>query len=277
MRNRLLILPIALFAAACSGDVAPTQSILPGDTTGVNPGNPDLSVKTVGWVASSVVDGGVTYKFQIFVPANYNTSAKVPVIMFMHASGQSGTDNTAQTTLGMGPWVKAHQATFPAIAIFPQAPVGEGTFPTYIRISTAALNQVLASYGRADLTRVSLTGYSLGGVHLFAIAYATPTRFAALVPVAGVVCGPCLTGDVNTTRAQAIALLAPKLKSIAMWQFQGALDQIVPVTDVRAEVAAFKAAGSPIVYTEYPQDDHQIGDKPYQQQALYDWIFAQHR
>src|SRR5687767_2644503 len=107
MHSRLILVPFAVLALACSGG-----------STGPHVGGPsvvsgDTNVTTFGFVAHSVVLDGQTYDFKVFVPANYNSVKKVPVVVFMHGGGDKGTDNEQQTKYGLGPIVRAQEATFP--------------------------------------------------------------------------------------------------------------------------------------------------------------------
>jgi predicted peptidase len=280
MRSRLLAVSLALGVAACSGGTDATSCIAtvtapcpPIDTTGTPP-----TPVTTGFVAKTLVDAGVTYSFKVFVPANYNTRTdKVPVIVFLHGSEEKGTDNVKQLSVGLGPLVTALQATFPAIVVFPQAPPVEGSYPTFVRISKAALTQVLTQYSKADPARAYLTGLSYGGIHGYEVAYQNPTTFAAFVPISATICGACLTGDNATTFAQGVQLAVQALKGLPIWQFQGAIDSQVSPVQAQAIRDAFQAAGAQFKYTEYAGLGHDIWDKVYADPAMWTWLYAQHR
>src|SRR5215203_6295304 len=94
------VLATALLAAAQTACSA-ADSITPGcptadgcgvDTTTLAPTN-----VATGWVAKTLVDNGTTFKYQVFVPPAYNPSTtRIPVILFMHGSGEQGTDGVKQ-------------------------------------------------------------------------------------------------------------------------------------------------------------------------------------
>ena len=48
--------------------------------------------------------------------------AHPPVILFLHGTGERGSDGTKPDAVGLGPHVRAHAADFPALVAFPQAP-----------------------------------------------------------------------------------------------------------------------------------------------------------
>ena len=81
----------------------------------------------------------------------------------------------------------------------------------------------------------------------------------------------------GVTDAQGNARAVPILKSLPIWQFQGDQDTQVNVVTVRAEVDAFKLAGSPILYSEHKGGDHAIWDGVYGRADVWAWLWAQHR
>ena len=293
MRTGILAVAMSLVVAACSSSDSTglRTSTTPTDTTGTTTTPPDptgtISIdtttspsntgpQTTGFVAKSLVDGGVTYNYKVWVPASYNSASKVPVLLALHGSGGKGTDNVSQTQQGVGNVVKANP-NFPAIVVFPQGPPGEtGTRAIFVRISQIALSQTLKEYGKRDMTRVYLTGLSYGGLTTFDIAYANSSLFAGMVVISANLCGGCTFGG-TTTDAQANSLFAAKVRTTPIWQFQGDLDTQVSVANVRAEIATFKAAGLTVKYTEIAGGDHAIWDGIYGQQSTWDWLWAQHR
>ena len=277
MRSPLLLAAcLSLAAAACGGSGVDCVSTPTSPCTG--PDGTPTNV-TVGFVTKTVVDQGVTYGFQVFIPAGYNdvAVAKVPVILFMHGSAEKGSDNVKQTTVGLGPYVKARESTFPAIVVFPQGPAAEGSQLVFDRIAKAALQQVMAEYKKADPARPYLTGLSYGGLRTFEMASQNQTTFAAVVPISANLCGPCLTGVPTATFAQGVQFASNALKTIPIWQFQGALDTAIPVADARAIRDAFMAVSTVYKYTEYPTGAHDIWDTVYNDPQMWTWLYAKSR
>jgi predicted peptidase len=246
------------------------------DTAGVGDG---ATTATTGFVDKTLVEGGVTYRYKVFVPANYNTAETVPVLLALHSSGDRGSDNLVQTQTGVGRVVRAAPTTFPAIVVFPQAPVGDvnQSHDVFVSIGQLALELTLAAYKKSDLKRVYLTGHSFGGIAGYDIAYFNPTKFAAFLPIAADICAACVTGSGATTNAYASALVAAKLKSLPIWQFQGELDTNVPTSLVRLIRDAFVAAKANYTYTELKGFGHPIWDGIYGGPDVWTWLWAQHR
>ena len=292
MRTGPLAVVFALiFAAACgsSPSTSPTHSPTGDggtggtggtggqvDTAGVGDG---ATTATTGFVDKTLVEGGVTYSYKVFVPATYNTAAAVPVLLALHSSGDRGSDNLVQTQTGVGRVVRDAPTTFPAIVVFPQAPAGDvnQSHDVMVAIGQLALDLTLAAYKKSDLERVYLTGHSFGGIAAFDIAYFNPTKFAAFLPIAANICVACITGSGTTTNAQASALVAAKLKALPTWQFQGELDSNVPTVQVRQIRDAFVAVNANYTYTELQGFGHPIWDGIYGGPDVWTWLWAQHR
>ena len=62
-----------------------------------------------------------------------------------------------------------------------------------------------------------------------------------------------------------------------IWCFHGALDKTVKPTRSREMVAALKAVGSDIRYTEYPEAAHDSWTATYANPEFYDWLFQQQK
>jgi predicted peptidase len=143
-------------------------------------------------------------------------------------------------------------------------------------IATSALDQT-RNEANIDSTRIYLMGQSMGAIRSWEILYERPTEFAASVPIAGLLCGWCITGDRSTSNTQMGYLLSKRIPKVALWIFHGALDHTAEVADDRALVPILKAAGINVRYTEYADGPHDVWGRAYQDPALWAWLFAQHR
>ena len=68
---------------------------------------------------------------------------------------------------------------------------------------------------------------------------------------------------------------ARKIGKTPVWVFHGEADPVVPVTESRQMVAALKAAGGNVRYTEYPGVKHESWDNAYAEPDLFPWLLAQ--
>lgn len=194
--------------------------------------------------------------YLLFLPQGYKESKQSwPLMLFLHGSGESGT-NLAKVKAHGPPKIVESKPDFPFILVSPQSP-GRGW---NIKTLTALLDDVIGNY-RVDTSRIYLTGLSMGGFGTWSLAAAHPEKFAAIVPI----CGGGKPED------------AKKLAALPIWVFHGAKDPTVPVERSREMVAAIRAAGGNVKYTEYPEAKHDCWTATYNNPEPYTWLLAQKR
>jgi predicted peptidase len=229
------------------------------------------------FVERELTIGGETRRYQVFVPA-HRSGGKSPVILFLHGSGERGSDNHAQVPVGIGAYVRQHMDDFPAIVVFPQAPA-DSEWNQVADVVFAQLDAATREFG-GDADRTYLTGLSMGGFGTWDYALRQPERFAALVPVCGglvIERRPSMNVAAVDGAADPYAAAAAKLKDIPTWIFHGAKDDLVPPEFSRRMHAALQAAGAKDArYTEFPDANHNSWDPAYQHTPeLWPWLFAQ--
>ena len=75
-----------------------------------------------GFLDLEYKDGkGKAYKYVLFVPHDYKPEKEYPLMVFLHGSGESGTDGKKQALTGLGNAIRKQEKSFPFFAIFPQA------------------------------------------------------------------------------------------------------------------------------------------------------------
>jgi predicted peptidase len=235
-----------------------------------------------GFLNRVIAFGGREYRYQVYVPASYSAMQQWPLIMFLHGSGECGTDGLLQTQVGLGSAIRQNAKRYPAIVVFPQAPVDSLWVGGPAGMAMAALNRTMHEF-RVDSDRVYLTGLSIGGNGTWYLAYRHPSTFAAIVPVCGWIrpfpedwskkFDPVVPGDTTTP----FATLAHKLGSLPVWIFHGEEDRSVPVEESRNAAAALQEEGTPVHFTELPGMGHNAWDAAYGSTKLVDWLFAQRR
>ncbi|MBB6065290.1 hypothetical protein [Pseudoxanthomonas broegbernensis] len=57
---------------------------------------------------------GARFHYAVFVPADAD-ARPLPVVLFLHGSGERGRDGHAQTSVGLGPWLRRQAGRFPAL------------------------------------------------------------------------------------------------------------------------------------------------------------------
>jgi len=223
---------------------------------------------------------GTSYPYQVYVPPDYTESRRWPVILFLHGSGERGTDGLLQTQVGLGDALRRLPDRYPAIVVFPQAPLDVRWPGKAAKIALESLTRTEKQF-RCDPHRVYLTGISMGGNGAWYLAYRHPERFAAVVPVCGwflpdqehPTSEPVVPGD--TSHAE--AALAERLRTMPIWIFHGSEDPVISPRDSRAIAARLDSLGAPVKFTEYSGVGHGAWEPAYDDPALPQWLFAQSR
>lgn len=220
---------------------------------------------------------------QIWQPAEVpSLPKKLPLIVFLHGRGESGTDGLKQTTVGLGPWAKKNPAWFPAVILMPQKPDQQTLWPEYqtqviAMIDTLVTSQDVLYEGRQiDPDRIILTGLSQGGHGTWNLLKSRPDLFAAAAPVCGW----------GTDRTYSGGQGFGALGSVPIWAFHGEKDDVVPPDSSRGLVDAVRSARSQagaaasdqtVKLTIFPQANHNSWDPAYGDKALADWMMLQVR
>lgn len=200
---------------------------------------------------------GTESPYVVFVPRAYDGTTTLPVILFLHGSGETKGGKKQPAEVGIGPAVKSRESTFPFLVVIPQSEKRTWKAGSDdANRALAMLDATIKEY-KGDPARVYLTGLSMGGSGTWSLAAADPTRWAAVAPVCG--------------RAEPDS--AAKLKDLPCWSFCGDLDKVV--ADNRSMAAALEAAGGKPRYTEYKWVGHDSWDPAYNTNQLYTWLLEQ--
>jgi len=258
-RRGAVLAGTALLALVAAGAAAGGARGYPAPPRVLRPGQHPYS--------SSV--GSTRFGYLLYAPAAYAKQAgrRFPLIVFLHGSGERGTDPLRLLAQPL-PKTLAKTTSFAAVVLSPQLAPPYAYWSDAIAPLDALVSQVESRY-RIDPTRVYLTGLSLGGFGTWHYALAHPTRFAALVPIAG--------GYTQGSTAVPPTICA--LQKTPIWAFHGAADTVVSPYQSEVLAKALRACGSTVArLTLYPGVDH-YGSWPraYADPALWAWLFAQHR
>jgi predicted peptidase len=236
------------------------------------------SQEPTGFLNRTIVVEGVPHRYQVYLPAEYTRARRWPVILFLHGSGERGTDGLLQTSIGLGEGIRRHAERWPAIVVFPQAPPEHRWHGRIAHLALAALDRTVREFS-TDADRVYLVGLSAGGNGVWNLAYRTPERFAALVAVCGWV-------QPTAERREAILppdsgppypVIARRIRSLPIWMWHGEADSVVPVQESRRMAQALSAAGADVTYTELPGIGHESWVPAFESAELSQWLLAQTR
>lgn len=234
-----------------------------------------------GFLDRVVTVDGTVYRYQVFVPSEFNHHSKWPVILFLHGSGERGDDGLLQTDVGLAHAIRKRVQSIPAIVVMPQCQKKEAwSNPDMEAQVLAALERSIKEF-HGDTDRIYLTGLSMGGYGSWFLASKYPDKFAALVVICGGIHGPRderwldlpIVNDTSVT--DPYLETAKRIGHTPVWIFHGGADDIVPVQESRKMAQAFKDSGGNYKYTEYPGVPHLSWDRAYAEPELFPWLLHQ--
>lgn len=189
-------------------------------------------------------------EYHLRLPDNYESNLRQwPLLVYLH--GMGGQDEILNSK---GPHNLIGRGHNDFILCMPKC--SEARWETDVILG---LIQQLISEHRIDLSRIYLTGVSIGGLATWELALRRPSLFAAIVPL----CGAGQPWN------------AYKITRVPCWTFHGRHDEIVPVSETETMVASLKEDGGRPRTTILENCGHDIADEVYSDHALWQWVFAQ--
>jgi predicted peptidase len=192
--------------------------------------------------------------YALHIPSN--TKEKKPLIVFLHGSGEKGTDIEKVKIHGPFKYLKTHE--FDSYILAPQCPDNEYWDAEVLY----RLILKIQKENNIDSSRIYLTGLSMGAWGAWNLAFAHPETFAALVPIAGFVDRVPLIADCKTA-------------TVPIRIFHGLLDDVVNVDYSIAIYKKLKACNADVELTIFDDAGHDSWSRVYDNQEIYDWMFKQ--
>lgn len=231
------------------------------------------AARETGFLDRTIRVDGKAHRYQVYVPHDYRPG--MPVILALHGGGERGVDGLIQTDVGLGSALRRHADRYPAVVVFPQAPVGGSWQGDGAKVALATLDRSIREF-RSDKDRVYLMGLSMGGNGSWYVAYNNPDRFAAMVVVCGFLTLPRPEYAGFAPGPDPYAAVAQRIARTPVWIAHGDADTVVSVEESRKMNAALKAAGARDVrYVELPGVGHGAWDPTFRNEAVPAWLFAQ--
>jgi predicted peptidase len=211
---------------------------------------------------------GVVHRVAVRVPDGYDAARAWPLVVFLHGSGECGTDGVKQTRVGLEPAVEAQPSRWPCLVLMPQKPSSAQQWEEHEDLVLAAIADVRATW-HIDPDRIALTGLSQGGHGTWVIGTRHPELFSCLAPVCGY-------GDT--------AAIAPSARALPVWAFHGLRDDVVDPAGTTAVVEEIRrlrrgAGGdaAQVRLTLYPGAGHNSWDAAYAEPDLPGWLLGHRR
>ncbi|MFT4156301.1 prolyl oligopeptidase family serine peptidase [Parafilimonas sp.] len=224
-----------------------------------------------------ISDTGDTLNYRLLFP-DADPGRKYPLVIFLHGSGERGSDNDAQLKWGVMNFATDEMMSLhPAFIIAPQCPAGM-TWSNFNRTNASramtllptpskpmelviALIQQMKKNESIDTSRIYITGLSMGGFGTFDAIERYPHLFAAAMPVCG-------GGD--TSRAASIA-------HIPVWIAHGSEDATVNPQFSVDMLQALMQAGAHPGFSMYPETGHFSWLAAYTNKPAMEWLFRQRK
>ena len=192
--------------------------------------------------------------FALHIPKH--TKDKKPLIVFLHGSGEKGTDIQKVKEHGPFKYLKSHELD--AYVLAPQCPENEYWNEEVLY----RLILKIQKENNIDSNRIYLTGLSMGAWGAWNLVVAHPETFAALVPIAGYV--------------DRIPMIENcKIATIPTRIFHGLLDDVVNVEYSIAMYKKLKTCNANVALTIFDDANHDSWSRVYDNQEIYDWMFKQ--
>jgi len=215
----------------------------------------------------TTIEKKVSLAYLLYLPKGYEQDADKswPLVLFLHGAGERGSD--LEKVKAHGPPKRVEQGEeFPFVLVSPQCPAGSWWDAEQV---LALLDAVVREL-RIDESRVYLTGLSMGGYGTWSTGLRAPHRFAAIVPICG--------GGERIDLLRGAVSHPEELRSLPIWAFHGAKDNVVPLAESERMVEAVKRRGNDgVKLTVYPEARHDSWTEAYGDPKLYEWLLSHHR
>lgn len=225
---------------------------------------------------------GDTLPYRILLPRNFNPKKQYPLVLFLHGSGERGSDNRKQLTHGASLFLAdSNRTRFPAIIVFPQCHKPGYWSNVYIENDTAKGKKRIFHYKPDSLPtrdmallmelvrwlptqykissrKTYVMGLSMGGMGTLEIVRRMPGHFKSAIAICG----------------GAHPATAPKIRKQKLWLLHGLKDDVVPPEKSILFYLAMKRENAPIWLTLFPEANHNAWDPSFKTPDLLPWLFG---
>ncbi|TRX42908.1 carboxylesterase family protein [Flavobacterium restrictum] len=223
-----------------------------------------LVVLLFSWLCFSQRSSNANFKTQIKQQFDWgyalqipeNTKDPKPLIVFLHGSGENGTD--IEKVKIHGPFKFIKNNTLDAYILAPQCPENEQWNPDVLY----QLLLKIQKENNIDSNRIYLTGLSSGGWGTWSLALKHPEMFAAILPISGFV-------DLN--QLEEIC----KIKDIPILMYHGLRDDVVPIENAIVIYKELKKCSNTVELIISNDSGHDCWTAVYDNPETYSWLFKQ--
>ena len=176
--------------------------------------------------------------YALYIPNGLDKEEPLPLILYLHASGESGSNLRLLENCpnGFSTFVYDGRIAPNAYIIMPQTP--DGSWDAHTGDLMNLILDVCENYN-VDMSRISITGHSLGGYGTLSMLYTYPNFFSAAAP---------LSSSANVQKCR-------ELIKIPIWFFVGQNDNPNPYKQAND---AINESGGQSKITVYQNEGHRI-------------------
>ena len=189
-------------------------------------------------------------------------SQKYPLIINLHGKSENNENGKqigqAKTFIKADNYEKRPCLILAPLCYQPYGATGGGWNDAPGEETLDLLDELIKGLPLIDTNRIYVVGYSMGGAGAWHFLKEEPRTFAAGIPVAGYASG------------------VGKLRSMPIWSFHGAKDEVVPVQGARDCAEELKRS-KVFQYTEFPDEGHSIPGRVLKDEKVHEWLFAQQK
>ena len=213
--------------------------------------------------------------YRMLSPDKIESGEKYPLVVFLHGSGERGSDNEKQLTHGASTFSNpANADKYPSFVVFPQGKERTWTDkfsaqsfmpgapePQVSKQEEAIvdmINELVAEYP-IDKNRIYIVGISMGGIATYDLVCRYPDLFAAAVPICGAV---------NPDRLV-------EARDVNFMIFHGEEDDEIPSICGREAYKSLNAAGANVDYIEFAGMGHDCWSSAFNYPNLLPWLYSQ--
>jgi predicted peptidase len=205
---------------------------------------------------------------------------KIPLVVFLHGSGERGNDNIAQLKVGLPNLIQSFkkEGMNQFMVLAPQCPENQlwsdadWTQPAHVMKKNmlwtlesifSIIDSITQNNPWVDTNRIYVTGLSMGGFGTWEMIQRRPDFFAAAIPICG-------GGDKTQVK---------DLVQLPIWAFHGRKDKAVMVgrtTDMYSAIQKEVGSGKlKIKMTIYESKGHLIWNDTYDNAEVVQWLLSQ--
>ncbi len=209
----------------------------------------------------SAANGQFDIGYYVYLPKDYSKDKRYPLIVFLHGAGERGNGKDELHKINKHGLAKyaSEGMDIPAILLCPQCP--ERIVWNNIVFELKALIDKTAKEYNADMSRITITGASMGGFGTWEMGLTYSNFFAGIAPI----CGGGLSWRCGN------------LCKTPIWAFHGDADNIVPLKNSVEMVDSVNKNGGSAKLTVFHGVAHNSWDSAYLETKLIDWLLAQNR